>query len=60
MKLFREIQDAICEGLGESYREDLWERDGGGGGRTRIIENGRFVEKGGVNYSEVHGEFSDR
>jgi coproporphyrinogen III oxidase len=59
VKLFRGIQDAICDGLGEEYREDLWEREGGGGGRTRIIENGRFVEKGGVNYSEVHGEFSE-
>jgi coproporphyrinogen III oxidase len=59
VKLFRDIQDQICAGLGETFEEDLWERDGGGGGRTRIVESGRFIEKGGVNYSEVHGEFSE-
>ena len=59
MKLFRDIQDAICDGIDETFREDLWERDGGGGGRTRVVEDGAFLEKGGVNYSEVHGEFSE-
>ncbi|HET8810677.1 MAG TPA: oxygen-dependent coproporphyrinogen oxidase [Flavobacteriaceae bacterium] len=38
------------------FREDLWERPEGGGGRTRIIENGAVFEKGGVNISAVHGE----
>jgi coproporphyrinogen III oxidase len=38
------------------FREDLWERPEGGGGRTRVIENGAIFEKGGVNISEVHGE----
>ncbi len=38
------------------FREDLWKRHEGGGGRSRIIENGRLFEKGGVNISAVEGE----
>ena len=54
------LQDQICQALeaadGEAaFEEDLWERAGGGGGRTRVIENGRVFEKGGVNISAVHG-----
>ena len=37
------------------FREDLWERPEGGGGRTRVIEDGAVFEKGGVNISAVHG-----
>lgn len=37
------------------FKEDLWQRPEGGGGRTRVIENGAVFEKGGVNISEVHG-----
>ncbi|MEM8884816.1 MAG: oxygen-dependent coproporphyrinogen oxidase [Planctomycetota bacterium] len=64
MKLFQDIQDAICRGVESietqaTFQEDLWERDGGGGGRTRVIGDGNFLEKGGVNYSEVHGEFTE-
>jgi coproporphyrinogen III oxidase len=54
------LQDQITAGLekvdGEAkFQEDLWERPEGGGGRTRVIENGAVFEKGGVNISEVHG-----
>lgn len=54
------LQENICEQLEHldetgKFRQDLWERNGGGGGRTRIIENGNIIEKGGVNYSEVYG-----
>jgi len=57
---FRLIQDQICQQLEAAdqqgqFREDLWSRDGGGGGRTRIIQ-GQHIEKGGVNFSAVHGE----
>lgn len=57
---FKSLQDNICKGLeqldGEAkFKEDLWQREGGGGGRTRIIENGKVFEKGGVNFSEVFG-----
>jgi len=56
----RELQNRICEhvelidGSGR-FREDRWERPGGGGGWTRVIENGGVFEKGGVNVSTVHG-----
>jgi len=54
------LQDQICKALEEidgtaKFREDLWERPEGGGGRTRVIENGAVFEKGGVNISAVHG-----
>ncbi len=38
-----------------SFQEDIWKRPEGGGGRTRVIENGAVFEKGGVNISAVHG-----
>lgn len=54
------LQDQITQGLeaedGKArFREDLWERPGGGGGRTRVIQEGAVFEKGGVNISAVHG-----
>lgn len=57
---FRDVQDAICtatEALDgrARFREDLWQRAGGGGGRTRVIAGGALIENGGVNFSEVHG-----
>ncbi|TLP77334.1 oxygen-dependent coproporphyrinogen oxidase [Maribacter sp. ACAM166] len=41
------------------FKEDIWQRPEGGGGRTRVIENGSVFEKGGVNISGVHGELPD-
>ena len=41
-----------------AFREDVWERAAGGGGRSRVIEGGAVFEKGGVNFSEVFGELS--
>ncbi|MFH6767426.1 oxygen-dependent coproporphyrinogen oxidase [Gaetbulibacter aquiaggeris] len=41
------------------FKEDLWERLEGGGGRTRVIENGQVFEKGGVNISAVHGKLPE-
>jgi len=57
----RNLQDTICLALEEidgeaTFQEDLWKRPEGGGGRTRVIENGKVFEKGGVNISEVHGK----
>lgn len=54
------LQDRITSNLeaidGEAvFKEDLWHREEGGGGRTRVIENGAVFEKGGVNISKVHG-----
>lgn len=54
-----QLQDSICSALESvdtiSFKEDIWKRPGGGGGRTRVIENGSVFEKGGVNVSEVEG-----
>ena len=56
----QDLQDAITAKLeeidGEAvFREDLWDRPEGGGGRTRVIENEAVFEKGGVNISRVFG-----
>jgi coproporphyrinogen III oxidase len=61
----KELQDRICSGLefldGKAkFQQDLWEREGGGGGRTRLIQNGNLLAKGGVNFSAVHGETPDK
>ena len=60
---FRDLQDKITRALSEedgmSFREDLWSRSGGGGGRTRVLEGGALFEKAGVNFSEVHGALSE-
>lgn len=56
-----DLQDRICHALeqldGEqTFVEDAWERPQGGGGRTRVISDGAVFEKGGVNFSHVHGD----
>tara|TARA_B100000767_G_scaffold270717_1_gene294976 strand:- start:37492 stop:38394 length:903 start_codon:yes stop_codon:yes gene_type:complete len=55
------LQDKITDVLELSdgkvtFKEDIWKRSEGGGGRTRVIENGAVFEKGGVNISRVHGD----
>ena len=61
---FQSLQDHICEALevldaGRKFLEDKWQRAEGGGGRTRILSHGNLIEKGGVNFSEVHGPVTD-
>lgn len=61
---FKLLQDYICQKLealdgSSQFQEDLWNREEGGGGRTRILSHGNLVEKGGVNFSEVYGPVSD-
>jgi len=61
---FAELQDEICRALEDldgpgRFREDLWLRNEGGGGRTRVLENGAVFEKAGVNFSEVFGDFDE-
>ncbi len=61
---FKSLQDRICARLEEvdavqKFQEDKWSRAEGGGGRTRIIKEGGVIEKGGVNFSHVHGEVTD-
>ena len=61
---FKELQDGIVKSIedldGIRFREDLWSREGGGGGRTRILEEGNVFEKGGVNFSSVHGNLPEQ
>jgi len=61
---YQTIQDEITQALealdGKAkFQEELWQREGGGGGRTRIIQNGNILEKGGVNFSAVHGKLPE-
>ncbi|HEY9889587.1 MAG TPA: oxygen-dependent coproporphyrinogen oxidase [Candidatus Obscuribacterales bacterium] len=55
------IQDEICAGLealdgAATFQQDQWERPEGGGGRSRVMKQGRVFEQGGVNFSEVWGQ----
>lgn len=55
------LQDKICQGLeqldGEgTFQQDGWEREEGGGGRSRVMKEGRIFEQGGVGFSEVWGK----
>ncbi|MDP2176522.1 MAG: oxygen-dependent coproporphyrinogen oxidase [Bacteroidota bacterium] len=64
VEFIKSLQDSICNELetidGKStFKEEKWNREGGGGGRTRVIENGNVFEKGGVNISEVYGTLPD-
>ena len=53
------LQSSIVAGLegldGQAFRTDAWERPGGGGGLSRVIENGNILERGGVLFSHVTG-----
>jgi coproporphyrinogen III oxidase len=56
----RALQAEICAALerldgSARFSEDGWERPGGGGGVTRVLEGGAVLEKAGVNFSSVHG-----
>lgn len=55
------LQDNICntlEGIDGSsqFELDAWQREQGGGGRTRVLTDGAVFEQGGVNFSEVSGD----
>ena len=58
------LQDHICSALEEidgaaRFQIDNWERPGGGGGQSRVLENGDVFEKGGVNVSKVYGQLPE-
>ncbi|MFC0774787.1 oxygen-dependent coproporphyrinogen oxidase [Terrimonas alba] len=60
----QDLQNRICNALQNedgkaSFLVDRWEREGGGGGDTRVIAKGNVFEKGGVNTSVVHGDVTD-
>lgn len=44
---------------GQKFQYDDWERPGGGGGHSAVLENGQVIEKGGVNTSAVFGELPE-
>jgi coproporphyrinogen III oxidase len=56
---FTKLQDTIVSSLekadGKSFGRDVWTRPEGGGGITRVIEEGNVFERGGVNLSRVQG-----
>ena len=56
---FTGLQEHIVAGLaafdGQPFLTDSWQRPEGGGGLTRLIEEGDFFERGGVNFSHVTG-----
>ena len=59
-KYLLNLQDQICLALENEesearFFEDVWERAEGGGGRTRVLENGQVFEQAGVNFSYVRG-----
>jgi coproporphyrinogen III oxidase len=58
------LQDNICLALENEdgkakFKEEVWVRNEGGGGRSRVIENGNVIEKGGVMFSAVSGKAPD-
>lgn len=57
---YRGFQDRFAAGIasvdgGDGFGVDVWTRDGGGGGETRILAEGPHIEKAAVNFSAVHG-----
>ena len=60
-ELVLRLQNEICAGLeqidGEGkFKEESWDRPEGGGGRSRVMQEGSVFEQGGVNFSEVEGK----
>jgi coproporphyrinogen III oxidase len=53
------LQDRIVTALeavdGRTFHSDAWARPEGGGGRTRILEEGNVFERAGVGFSRVQG-----
>lgn len=59
-KMIREAQDTVCAAIeaadgGATFKEDVWSRPGGGGGISRVLQDGAVWEKAGVNVSVVYG-----
>ena len=58
--LLMNLQEKICNKLEildgkELFKEESWIRPEGGGGRSRVLKNGKIFEQAGVNFSEVYG-----
>ncbi len=57
----RSLQDRLCEAIEKAdglahFREDSWQREQGGGGRTRVLRDGAVFEQAGIGFSKVMGE----
>jgi coproporphyrinogen III oxidase len=54
-----QLQNDIVQALeavdGASFLRDEWQRAEGGGGISRLVEEGNVIERGGVNFSHVLG-----
>ena len=63
LALISKTQTDFCNALsevdGKPFITDEWTRDGGGGGKTCVLQDGNVIEKGGVNISEVYGELTE-
>ncbi|TXK47641.1 oxygen-dependent coproporphyrinogen oxidase [Pontibacter qinzhouensis] len=60
---FRQFQNELCQALetcdgGAAFQADVWKHAEGGGGESRVIQQGHVLEKGGVNFSAVQGQLS--
>ncbi|HDF2327570.1 TPA: oxygen-dependent coproporphyrinogen oxidase [Morganella morganii] len=58
---FLQLQDSLCGQLaasdgGAAFTEDKWQRESGGGGRSRVLKSGALFEQAGVNFSNVSGD----
>lgn len=54
------LQNKICEAVlledsDQNFVEDNWNREDGGGGRTRVLSDGNIIEQAGINFSHVYG-----
>lgn len=60
--MVRQAQDTICKAVeeldGQPFCTDVWQRAAGGGGISRVMQNGTVFEKAGVNVATVYGTLS--
>ncbi|MFC5284265.1 oxygen-dependent coproporphyrinogen oxidase [Pedobacter alpinus] len=61
---FKAIQQSTVNALtdldgGALFEIEAWERPGGGGGESKVLQNGKLIEKGGVNFSAVYGNLPE-
>jgi coproporphyrinogen III oxidase len=64
-RLAAALQDELCAALervdgAARFSTERWERPGGGGGVSRVLQDGALLEKAGVNASDVHGVLPPR
>jgi len=61
-RMVRQVQDSICQAIedldGTTFRQDIWRRSEGGGGDSRVLQDGNVFEKAGVNVAVVSGTMS--